>query len=596
MCNFKLLKVLVLVSVIVAGCARGHDNLWLDGQVPRDGAPAYSYRILDHWDNLDDTVERGYAGHSIWGWTSAELPSGRIAQYGALNQKIGINGIVLNNVNASPEVLDHAHLLRVGKIADILRHYGIKVYLSVNFASPMHVGAGADSTILSTADPLDKRVRKWWNDKTAEIYEIVPDFGGFLVKASSEGQPGPQDFGRSHVDGANLLASALADHGGIVMWRAFVYSADSPDRAMQAYDEFMPFDGKFADNVAIQVKNGPIDFQPREPFSPLFGGMRRTSLAPELQITQEYLGQGNHSVFLAPMWKEFLDSDTYRDGPGSLVSRVSGPIIAGVANVGQDENWCGNIFAQANWYAFGRLAWDPSLSSDQIAEEWLRMTFPCPLFISKRRFTEKFIEPVKDMMLSSWETCIDYMMPLGLHHIFAWGHHYGPEPWCDIPGARPDWLPSYYHKADSIGLGFDRTLDGSAAVLQYNDPFCTRVDDIRTCPEKYLLWFHHVPWNFRLRSGNTLWVELCERYDRGVKATRDNVRLWESVKIYVDRDRWNSIYEKLKIQAQDAAWWRDACLQYFAEFSGMPYPEDIEKPQVPLDSLKRIHLDMTHHN
>ncbi|MDT3356669.1 MAG: alpha-glucuronidase [Bacteroidota bacterium] len=568
----------------------------MDGQVPRDGAPAYSYRILDHWDNLDDTVERGYAGHSIWGWTSEEFPSGRIAQYGALNQKIGINGIVLNNVNASPEVLDHAHLLRVGKIADILRHYGIKVYLSVNFASPMHVGAGADSTILSTADPLDKRVRKWWNDKTAEIYEIVPDFGGFLVKASSEGQPGPQDFGRSHVDGANLLASALADHGGIVMWRAFVYSADSPDRAMQAYDEFMPFDGKFADNVAIQVKNGPIDFQPREPFSPLFGGMRRTSLAPELQITQEYLGQGNHSVFLAPMWKEFLDSDTYRDGPGSLVSRVSGPIIAGVANVGQDENWCGNIFAQANWYAFGRLAWDPSLSSDQIAEEWLRMTFPCPLFISKRRFTEKFIEPVKDMMLSSWETCIDYMMPLGLHHIFAWGHHYGPEPWCDIPGARPDWLPSYYHKADSIGLGFDRTLDGSAAVLQYNDPFCTRVDDIRTCPEKYLLWFHHVPWNFRLRSGNTLWVELCERYDRGVKAARDNVRLWESVKIYVDRDRWNSIYEKLKIQAQDAAWWRDACLQYFAEFSGMPYPEDIEKPQVPLDSLKRIHLDMTHHN
>lgn len=596
MCNFKLLKVLVLVSVIVTGCARGHDNLWLDGQVPRDAAPAYSYRILNHWDNLDDTVERGYAGHSIWGWTSGELPVERISEYGALNQKIGINGIVLNNVNASPAILDHEHLVRVGKIADILRHYGIKVYLSVNFASPMHVGSGADSTILSTADPLDKAVKKWWNDKTDEIYGLIPDFGGFLVKASSEGQPGPQDFGRTHVDGANMLANALVDHGGIVMWRAFVYSAGSPDRAMQAYDEFMPLDGKFADNVAIQVKNGPIDFQPREPYSPLFGAMRRTSLAPELQITQEYLGQGNHSVFLAPMWKEFLDSDTYRDGPGSLVSRVSGPIIAGVANVGQDENWCGNIFAQANWYAFGRLAWDPSLSSAQIADEWIRLTFPRPFFVSRRRFTEKFVEPVKAMMLSSWETCVDYMMPLGLHHIFAWEHHYGPEPWCDIPGARPDWLPSYYHRADTIGLGFDRTVDGSAAVLQYNDPFCTRIDDIRTCPEKYLLWFHHVPWDHKMRSGNTLWDELCYRYDRGVKATRANVELWESLRMYVDRDRWKSIHEKLQIQAADAAWWRDACLQYFAQFSRRPYPSGIEQPVIPLDSLQRIHLPMTYHN
>ena len=583
----KALLLFICPVVVLGGCVKGNDRLWADGEVPLQGEPAYEYRILNHWDNLDDSVERGYAGPSIWSWTEESVPAERVREYGLLNRKIGINGSVLNNVNASPKVLDREHLERIKEIADILREYGIKTYLSINFATPMVLGG------LPTADPLSPDVTEWWKNKIEEIYALVPDFGGFLVKASSEGQPGPQDFGRTHVDGANMLASLLEAHNGIVMWRSFVYSATAKDRAMQAQEEFEPLDGKFLPNVAVQVKNGPVDFQPREPFSPLFGKMPNTSLAPELQITQEYLGQENHSIFLAPMWEECLDADTY-SGRGTVAQVTSGAllsVIAGVANTGADENWCGNIFAQANWYAFGRLAWDPTLSSGQIAEEWLRLTFPKPKFVSEKKFSEKFIEPVKEMMLASREACVDYMMPLGLHHLFATNHHYGPEPWSNLPGMRPDWQPPYYHNAGKDGIGFDRTRNGSGAVDQYNEPLASMYNDPSTCPENLLLWFHHLPWDYRMKSGRTLWEEICHHYDDGIKEVEGFVRIWEAAKPYVDRERHAEIAAKLDIQLNDARWWRDACVQYFSEMSGLPIPSDVEQPAVPLDSLKRIHLD-----
>ena len=543
----------------------------MDADIPLDGVPAYTYRILDHWDNLDDTVERGYAGPSIWGWTQETLPVDRIDRYGRLNQKLGINGIVLNNVNADPAILDEGHLRRVAAIADILRPYGIQVYLSVNFASPAALGG------LPTADPLDPRVIAWWAEKVDELYAKVPDFGGFLVKASSEGQPGPQDYGRSHADGANMLADALAAHGGILLWRAFVYAPDSPDRARQAYDEFVPLDGQFRANVSLQVKNGPVDFQPREPFSPLFGAMVETSVSPEFQITMEYLGQASSLVFLAPLWEECLRSDTYRDGPGSTVAALtaSAPVsaIAGVANVGQDPDWCGNLFNQANWYAFGRLAWDPSLSSGQIAEEWLRITFPKPLLISQKRFTRDFIEPMKEVMLTSREACVDYMMPLGLHHLFAWEHHFGPDPGCRVPGAREDWLPSYYHRAGPDGIGFDRTREtGSDAVDQYNEPLASRFDSLEDCPETLLLWFHHVPWDYRMHSGLTLWEELQLHYDRGVEQVRQYRKVWAGMKPYVNGRRHARVSALLEKNEQDAERWREVCVEYFRTFAEQKNP------------------------
>ena len=559
---------LVVCSLLPLLSCNGRSSLlWLDADIPLDGEPAYTYRILDHWDNLDDTVERGYAGPSIWEWTSGKLPSERISTYGALNAKLGINGIVLNNVNASPVILDDWHLARVGAISDILRPYGIRVYLSVNFASPSALGG------LPTADPLDPAVAAWWKEKVDRIYALVPDFGGFLVKASSEGQPGPQDYGRSHADGANMLADALAPHGGILMWRAFVYSPNGQDRARQAYDEFVPLDGEFRSNVSIQVKNGPVDFQPREPFSPLFGAMRRTSVTPELQITMEYLGQASSLVFLAPMWEECLKADTYRDGAGSTVAAVTSSsalsAIAGVANVGRSSEWCGNLFNQANWYAFGRLAWDPSLTSAQIAEEWLRITFPKPPLVSGKRFTREFIEPMKEVMLSSREACVDYMMPLGLHHLFAWEHHFGPDPGCSIPGAREDWMPSYYHKAGPDGIGFDRTREtGSAAVDQYNEPLASLFNGLDTCPEELLLWFHHVPWNYRMHSGLTLWEELGRHYNQGVEQVRHYQEVWARMKPFVSAGVHKEISGLLERNAADAAVWRDTCLSYFGRFAG----------------------------
>lgn len=552
--------------------------------------PAFERRILNHWDNLDNTVERGYAGWSIWHW-GEDVPVSLIKEYARLNASVGINGSVLNNVNATPEILKHEKLARVAEIADIMRPYGIHVYLSVNFSSPAALGG------LETSDPLDPEVSLWWKEKVSEIYELIPDFGGFLVKANSEGLPGPQDFGRTHADGANMLADALEPYGGIVMWRAFVYSPKSSDRACQAYDEFAPLDGQFKDNVMIQIKNGPVDFQPREPFSPLFGHMPNTQMMAELQITQEYLGFSNHLVYLIPLFKECLDSDTYCNGPGSTIAAITSgktypeiyktTAIAGVANIGRDENWCGHHFAQSSWYGFGRMAWDADLSSEEIAREWIAQTFTAD---------PEFMEPVLDMMMTSREAAVDYMMPLGLHHIFAWEHHYGPEPWCDIPGARIDWLPKYYHKADPSGIGFDRTRNGSGNVNQYHEPLASIYNDINTCPEELLLWFHHVPWDHRMSSGRTLWDELCHRYDRGIKTVRNYQKIWDEAKPYIDSRRWEAVRAKLEIQESDARWWRDACVQYFGEFSGMPVPADVEQPERPLEELKKIKLDMKHHN
>lgn len=553
----------------------------------REG-PKYDLRLLNHWDNLDGTVERGYAGRSIW-WERGEPQPELWRQYARANASIGINGAVLNNVNASPSVLDAAHLERVRAIADALRPYGMRVYLSINFSSPAALGG------LPTSDPLDRRVARWWRGKVREIYRLIPDFGGFLVKANSEGLPGPQDFGRTHADGANMLADALAPYGGTVMWRAFVYNPTEPDRAKQAYDEFLPLDGAFRDNVIVQVKNGPVDFQPREPFSPLFGAMKRTAVMPELQITQEYLGFSNHLVYLGPLFEECLDSDTYAAGEGSTVARCTDgslfphrrTAMAGVANVGLDANWCGHCFAQANWYAFGRLAWDHDLDAARIAEEWLRQTFSTDV---------RFLAPTLRMMMLSREACVDYMMPLGLHHLFAWTHHYGPEPWCEVEGAREDWLPRYYHRAAADGVGFDRSSRGSDAVAQYSEPLRSRYDDPATCPEELLLWFHHLPWDHTMRDGSTLWDALCRAYERGVTRVAVMRDLWSEARPWVDAERYDHVAARLAVQAADAVWWKDACLLYFRTFSGRPFPADVTPAVHDLEQLKQIKLDMKHHN
>lgn len=568
---------IVVRSCDDAGALYGAYSLLRDSvHIPREESPAFPLRLLNHWDNLDGTVERGYAGHSLWDWEA--LPdsiSPRYEEYARKNARIGINGTVLNNVNASPKILSHDYLVKVARLADTFRPYGIKVYLSVNFASPMVLDS------LPTADPLVPEVAAWWKNKADEIYSLIPDFGGFLVKANSEGQPGPMDFGRTHADGANMLARALAPHKGIVMWRAFVYSPIDADRAKQAYMEFQPLDGQFDPNVIIQIKNGPIDFQPREPYSPLFGAMPQTAEMVEFQVTQEYLGHANHLAFLAPMWKEFFD---YVD-PSSLKA------IAGVANIGDSECMTGNPLADANRYAFGRLAWDPSLSSEQIAGEWIGDN----LLTADKTMPDSIYNSLVDMFLTSRETVVDYMMPLGLHHIFAFGHHYGPEPWCDVPGARPDWLPKYYHRADSEGLGFDRTTDGSNAVEQYPEPLRSQLNGRDTCPEKFLLWFHHVPWTYRLKSGRTLWDELCLHYERGVLAAEEYRRRWQEAAPYIEPALHADVAERLRTQAADARWWKDACLQYFREFSRLPYPAGVTPPTRPLDELKKITLPITNY-
>ena len=538
-------------------------------------APYYSLRLLNHWDNLDDSVERGYAGESMWEWTSPEIPEARIRQYAELCASVGINGSVLNNVNANPLILDAEHIARVAKIAAILREYGIKTYLSIKWTSPIALSG------LKSGDPLDRKVRQWWKDKAAEIYAAIPDFGGFLVKANSEGQAGPQDYGRTHADGANMLGEALAPYGGIVMWRAFVYSPTSPDRANQAVEEFLPLDGKFADNVIVQIKNGPVDFQPREPFSPLFGKLHDTQMMMEFQITQEYLGFSNHMAYHGTTWEECLDADTYRDGAGSTVARMV-KAIAGVANTGQDPNLCGYVFAQANWYAYGRLAWNPELGAEEIADEWIRQTFLQPEGMSAKAFETRFVAPVRDMLMASREAVVDYEMPLGLHHLFG-GTHYGPMPWERL--GRPDWTPAYYHKADSAGIGFDRTRAGSDNVDQYNEPLASIYNDPDTCPEELLLWFHHLPWDYQMKSGRTLWDEICLHYDAGVRQVEAFRQTWAGLEPYVAPALFAETAAKLEIQQHDAEWWRDACVGYFQTFSQRPLPQEARPLRQPIDSL-----------
>jgi alpha-glucuronidase len=540
--------------------------------------PRIQYRLLNHWDNLDRSVERGYAGKSLWKWD--ELPDTidpRYRDYAKANASIGINGTVVNNVNANPVFLTAKYITKLKALADVFRPYGIRLFVSIRFSSPFKPvsdrfnrrnGIGS----LETADPLGPDVRKWWKDRVKEVYKSIPDFGGFLVKANSEGMPGPQDYKRSHADGANMLAEALAPYGGIVMWRAFVYDADvDPDRAKRAYKEFVPLDGQFRNNVFVQSKNGPIDFQPREPIQPLFGAMPKTPLMLELQITQEYLGHSKHLVYLAPLWKECLDFDTYAKGQGSHVSRViDGSLhdysmtgIAGVANTGSDRNWCGHLFAQANWYAFGRLAWDHDLASGKIAKEWIRMT------LSRN---DEVVKTVKSMMMGSREACVNYMTPLGLHHIMQAGFHYGPQP-DYAKSSRLDWTSVYYHRADSTGLGFDRSSSGSNATSQYFSPWREQFDSVETCLEEYLLWFHHVRWDHKTHSGRTLWDELCYRYNTGVDYVKEMRRKWATLEKDIEPDIYSHVQEKLITQEKDATIWRDTCLSYFQKFSKMPIPE-----------------------
>lgn len=528
--------------------------------------PAVNLRILNHWDNLDGSIERGYAGKSIWKWDEIILDKAgefknisknlrnRLITYARSNASIGINGAVLNNVNASPQMMTSEYLHKVKVIADIFRPYGIRVYLSINFASPMALG------YTKTADPLDMKVQLWWKKKAKEIYASIPDFGGFLVKANSEGQPGPGDYHRSHADGANMLADALKPFGGIVMWRSFVYGANhkGEDRVKQAVSEFKYQDGKFRDNVILQSKNGPLDFQPHEPYAPIFDNIHQTPQIAELQITQEYLGQSKHLVYLAPMWKEFF----------RFVSPDKLKGIAGVSNIGDNANWCGHPFSQANWYAFGRLAWNPSISSEEIAHEWLIQTYGCK--------DERFTKPVEMMMLTSREACVNYMMPLGLHHIFKFDHHYGPEPDGFKAEYPLEWCPVYYHQADSNGIGFNRSSDGTDAVGQYPEPYRSLYDNLATCPEEYLLWFHHVPWNYRMKSGSTLWEELCMRYNMGVSMVETYRDYWHtSTKEYMKDHitEWEMTDSLLNVQLASAKEWRDVCLKYFQTFSKMNIDE-----------------------
>ena len=582
----------------------------LDNDFTITDSPKIQHRILNHWDNLDQTVERGYAGFSLWKWHL--LPGyidPRYVDYARACASIGINGTAITNVNAKAVVLTPMYLEKVKALADVFRPYGLKVYLTARFSAPIEIGG------LETADPLDPKVQQWWKDKVTEIMTYVPDFGGFTVKANSEGQPGPQNYGRSHADGANMLADAVAPHGGIVMWRAFVYSNEQPvDRAKQAYDEFKPLDGTFRKNVMVQVKNGAIDFQPREPFHPLFGAMPKTPIMAEFQITQEYLGQATNLCYLAPLFKETLDADTYARGanPGppralnspdlrdpnpterppvpqsplpinrlaTVAKVVDGTLdgqaisgIAGVTNIGNDRNWTGHPFGQANWFAFGRLAWNHELSSAHIANEWLKMTFTND---------PTFVEPMREMMLTSRETVVNYSTPLGLHHIMGAGHHYGPGPWVSKM-SRADWTSVYYHKADSAGIGFDRTATGSNALEQYTQLAAQVWADPKTCPDRDLLWFHHLPWDFKMKSGKTLWEEIALHYQQGVDEVRQMQQKWKEQQSTVDKERWEHVNMLLSIQEQEAVWWRNSCLLYFQTFSKRPLPKGVEKSDKTLE-------------
>jgi alpha-glucuronidase len=544
--------------------------------------PEVELRLLNHWDNLDGKVERGYAGNSLWEWhTLPDYINPRYKDYARANASIGINGTAITNVNANAQVLTAEYLEKVAALANVFRPYGIRVYLTARFSAPVEIGG------LKTADPLDEQVIEWWKRKAEEIYRYIPDFGGFLVKANSEGQPGPQNYNRSHADGANLLADAVAPYGGVVMWRGFVYSNEQPeDRAKQAYNEFKPLDGKFRDNVLIQVKNGPIDFQPREPFHPLFGAMEHTPIMMEFQVTQEYLGQGIHLTYLAPLYTECLDADTYAKGEGSTVARVIEGVlfnnsitgIAGVSNIGDDRNWCGHPIAQSNWYAYGKLAWEPEAKAEDIAADWIKMTYSDK---------PEVVDTMLKIMMMSREAGVNYRTPLGLHHQMAWHHHYGPGPWIKNKG-RADWTSAYYNRADEKGIGFDRTKTGSDATSQYYKPVADKFENLETCPEEYLLWFHHVPWDYRMKSGRTLWDELCYKYYLGTDQVKEMQEMWNSLKGKIDDERFKHVQSLLRIQMRDAIEWRNACLLYFQTFSKMPIPDQYEQPDKSLKYYEHI--------
>ncbi len=550
-------------------------------------SPDIQHRLLNHWDNNNGTIERGYAGMSLWKWF--ELPERidpRYIDYARANASIGINGTVLNNVNASARFLTTEYLGKVQALADAFRPYGIKVYLSVNFATPKILGATKDS------DPLNPEVRKWWKEKTAEIYKLIPDFGGYLVKANSEGEPGPMDYGRTHVDGANMLADAVKPHNGIIMWRAFVYDFDPKgDRFKAAYNEFKPFDGKFADNVIIQVKNGPIDFMPREPISPLFTAMEKTPVSMEFQLTQEYLGYATHMVYLAPMFKECLDTDSHAKGKGSTVANVLKgetfgyklTAMAGVANTGSDRNWTGHPITQSNWYTLGRLAWNTDIYSEKIADEWIKQTLTR---------NPEAIKTIATSMLKSRDVYVNYTAPFGLHHVMGEGHHFGPEPWVE-KAPRPDWTALYYHRADEKGIGFDRTKTGSDALVQYPEKLAKLYENEDTCPEDFLLWFHHVSWNKKLKSGNTFWHDFVKSFYDGAEQVKDLQTEWQSVKAFVPKETFENVEARLKTQYKEAIWWRDACVLYFQKFSKMPIPAPYKAPERTLEEVKKL-VDVYH--
>ncbi|BFM19105.1 alpha-glucuronidase family glycosyl hydrolase [Gilvimarinus japonicus] len=543
-------------------------------------APSVQHRVVNHWDNLNRIVERGYAGLSLWEW--GNLPeyqnNPRYIDYARINASLGINGTVINNVNADARILSDAFLAKAAALAEVFRPYGIKLYLSVKFNSPMLLDD------FDTADPLDPKVQKWWRERVKKVYQYIPDFGGFLVKANSEGQPGPQDFGRNHADGANMLADALAPYNGLVFWRAFVYAPEQGDRFREAYDEFKPLDGKFRDNVIVQIKNGPIDFQPREPFSPLFGALQKTNIALEVQVSQEYFGFSNHLAYQGPLFEEALDADTYAQGAGSTIGKIlAGNVfdykhtgMAAVINPGTDRNWTGHTFVQSSWYAFGRLAWDVGLSSAAIADEWARMTF---------NNKDDVLAPVTDIMAISREAGVNYRMPLGLTHLYAQGHHYGPAPWHDTSG-RPDWTAYYYHQADKDGIGYDRTKTGSHAIEQYYPHWATQFAKPETTPEALLLWFHHLPWSYKMDSGRSLWQELVHKYDTGVNQVREMQTQWQELKGKIDPERFSQVEAQLKVQLRDAIYWRDACVSYFASVSGLALPKGSSAPAHPLEYYK----------
>ncbi len=545
-------------------------------------APKVQHRVVNHWDNLNRLVERGYAGLSLWEWgTLPEYKNNpRYKDYARINASLGINGTAINNVNADPRILTDQFLEKVAALNEVFREYGIKTYISINYDSPRAFGD------LDTADPLDPRVQQWWKDKAKQIYRHIPDLGGFLVKADSEGQPGPQGYGRNHADGANILADAVAPYGGVIFWRAFVYSPEQGDRFREAYDEFKPLDGKFRDNVIVQIKNGPIDFQPREPFSPLFGALEDTNIMMELQVTQEYFGFSNHLAYQGPLFEEVLDADTYVKGEGSTVGEILGGEVfeyeqtgmAAVINPGTDRNWTGHPFVQSSWYAFGRLAWDYELSSEAIAEEWMRMTFT-----NDRRF----LDPIGEVMAYSREAGVNYRNPLGLTHLFAQGHHYGPAPWYD-EAERMDWTAWYYHRADKEGIGFDRTETGSNAIEQYSDPVREQFGSLDRIDEDYLLWFHHVGWDYEMNSGRTLWEALVLKYDKGVQQVRDMQAEWAKVEGLIDPERYQHVKALLEVQLRDAIRWRDSCVSYFQSINGLPLPEGSPEPEHDLEYYKKL--------